>query len=73
MDPSPNVRYFFVVLSLIAGREDAANRSEGLIGGNDDSQTSEQHYEARADGPALGLLLAAQAAAALLTAKSEKA
>jgi hypothetical protein len=30
-----------------------------------------QHYNAWADGPAFGLLLAAQAAAALLTAKSE--
>jgi hypothetical protein len=45
--------------------------SEGLIGCNDDSQTSEPHYKARADGPALGLLLALQAAAALLTARSE--
>jgi hypothetical protein len=45
--------------------------SEGLIGCNDDSQTSEPHYKARADGPALGLLLALQAAAALLTARQE--
>jgi hypothetical protein len=45
--------------------------SEGLIGCNDDSQTSEPRYNARADGPAFGLLLAAQAAAALLTARQE--
>jgi len=75
MDSSPKrqVRRSCFV-SLIAAREDAANPSEGLIRCKEDSQTSEPHYNARADGPAFGLLLAAQAAAALwlLTAKSEK-
>jgi len=48
----------------------AASLAETIVG-----PTSEAHYNAEADGPALGLLLAAQAAAALwlLTAKSEKA